>query len=119
MDGKKNFQDLTQLPTLNENIEKLVRALNEQDWTAPVFNDHALFPYYGLAAVREGFLMIEQFSTLMFYWSLRQHHPQKEIQVIHFFKEEKMNQEAFDIIYETAPNNLFKSTRYREKIQIR
>jgi hypothetical protein len=76
----KELDDLPQ-----SRIDELCQALELQNWDFPIFDNTDLFPYYGLAALKQQKISVQTFATLMAYWSVRQHHPRKEIQVVHLF----------------------------------
>lgn len=102
--GEKAWIALDQYLTRfsKEEVAALYEAVGRNDWDAQIFDDVNLFPYLGLAALKEGQLNSLQFGTLMSYWSARQHHDRKTIQVIKIFGADRtLNPQAGNIIAQT------------------
>lgn len=90
------------LPDKENQIKSLCEAMEHHDWNHPIFQNSELFPYYGLAALKNNKLTISQFATLMGYWSILQHHEAKDIKVVKLFNEDGTpNEEAKQMIETT------------------
>ncbi len=55
-------------------IQELVSALLEGNWDADIFKNDQHFPYIALQAFKNATIGKEEFTNVMFYWSIRQHH---------------------------------------------
>lgn len=103
---RKKFAQSIKRPDLtpSELIKKeneLCRALEKQDWNSSVFENPEVYAYCALKAVEKGKLDVEQFCTVMFYFSTTKHHKAEEIGVIPLFIEGQVNPEARDFIRQT------------------
>lgn len=98
---KQLNEKLDQLPQVQEKNSQLIDAMNRGDWLDPIFKDRSLYPYYALAGVRNGVMPIEQFTTLMIYWSITAHHQPEDIRVVGLFNAEGINPEASQVIEQT------------------
>jgi hypothetical protein len=100
-DQWKHLNDsINRLPDLQKNRKLLAHALNQGDWKNPIFQKIDA-SYYGLGALREGLITVEQLSTLLIYWFLQKNHPDTEIKVINLFEKGEINPRAREIIIQT------------------
>lgn len=110
---------LSRVPDLATHTQELCSALSRGDWQDPIFKEKELFPLYGMAALLEGKIEVADFSTLMIYWSILQHHTPEEITTIKLFQPDgSINQQAVEIIQQTLkfPQNNYKSFLHKKQL---
>lgn len=95
-------KQLENLPEKELHITQLLEALRRNDWKDPIF-ENLHYPYFALAAVKEGKLTPFEFSTVMFYWATVESHvsSRDEIESIPLFIEGEPNPIAIKLISET------------------
>lgn len=87
----------------HEDIQILTTAIKSGTFKHKIFADADHSYYLGLAALRLGFISIEQFATISFTWSLRQSHKNSTIKSVSLFNDDgTVSQQARQIIRQTA-----------------
>lgn len=98
-------------------ISQLTQALLEGNWQADVFKDDKSFPYIALQAFKEKKIGKEEFTNVMFYWSIRQHHPAEEIQVVSLYDScQCVNQQAATALMATMQPTPVLQTHFGKNI---
>lgn len=77
----------------------MLEALEKGDWNHSIFN-HPEYPFYALAALKDGHLSALEFCTVMEYWTLGKYHSRSEIETVPIFKDGMVNNEADSILKE-------------------
>jgi hypothetical protein len=110
----KNLDQLEEkirgLSDLENNIQNLVQAMEKKDWQASIFKNED-YPFYLLAALKNGKVTAQQFGTVMFYWSANQYHQNNEIQAIPIFIDGQRNAIAEKYIIQTLTTTNFKDSQ--------
>jgi hypothetical protein len=101
--AKQQIHDkIDHLPKKAERIAELIQALNERNWTHPLFDNTEEFPFYALAAVKEGQLSVEQFTTLTFFrMALLSQQGKSAVRAVPLFKNGLVNPVALHIVHQT------------------
>ncbi len=87
----------------DEQVDRLIGAMNELKWDAPVFHEEK-FPFYALAAFRKGKITDRQLTTVLFYWvefSKEGIEARGETRVVPLFVDGAINSKAWDLIRQT------------------
>lgn len=84
-------------------IQGLISALQEGNWKADAFKDDKRFPYIALQAFQKAKIGKEEFTNVMFYWSICQHHSIDETQVLQLYdSHQNLNQEVAGAVLKTT-----------------
>lgn len=103
--------ELAKYDIKEKEIRDLKTSLLDGNYKASIFNHIKKVPYIALKAFSDKVIGKEEFTNVMFYWSIRQHHEADEIQVVHLFDSYKtLNSNAADALLDTFSLVPFKET---------